>query len=642
MKKCMKRYSLLFYMVISLIYMELLVRILVKASFASKGLAIALLFAIALAILVYFLTSLFRPKANRVLASFLLVVIGLIYASQFIYNDFFGTYYSLFSMLNMGQLTDFTSDIIGRVVQNIFWIFLFLLPVLILIVFGRRIFSFERTSIKLKGILALTAVLVHFLALGLINIGDKQLHSPYDLYYKSSYPILSVERLGLITTMRLDTQRLLTGWTPVLEVVNPYKPGAPTAGPEDNGGKKDIPALPNGQDDPDRNEPIEPKAVYNTLDIDFDKLISQEEDLEIRDMHEYFKNVPPSRQNDYTGKFEGYNLIFITAEAFAPYAVHEDVTPTLYKMVNEGYQFTDFYVPLWDVSTSDGEYVAMTGLIPKSGVWSFYQSNDIKLPFVMGNQHKRLGHNTLAYHNHTYDYYRRDLSHPNLGYEYKGVGNGLEMEEQWPRSDLEMMEITIPEYIEDQPFHVYYLTVSGHLEYNFLGNAMAIKNREHVEHLPYSNQAKAYFATQVELDRAMEHLLDQLETAGIADKTLIALSADHYPYGLDDKVVNELVGHEVEKDFEIHKNTFILYTKGMDSVVLDQPSSALDVVPTLSNLLGLEYDSRLLMGRDLFSDSEPLVIFRDHSFITDKGRYNAISHEFESKTGEEVNPAYIE
>ena len=192
-------------------------------------------------------------------------------------------------------------------------------------------------------------------------------------------------------------------------------------------------------------------------------------------MHEYFKCVPPTKKNEYTGKFKDYNLIFITAEAFSSYAVHKDITPTLYKMVNEGYQFTDFYVPLWDVSTSDGEYVAMTGLIPKSGVWSFYHSSKIDLPFVMGRQFEKLGYNTLAYHNHTYDYYRRDLSHPNLGYDYKGVGNGLDMVSQWPRSDLEMMELTIAEFIDKEPFHVYYLTVSGHLEYNFIGNAMAIK-----------------------------------------------------------------------------------------------------------------------------------------------------------------------
>ena len=48
------------------------------------------------------------------------------------------------------------------------------------------------------------------------------------------------------------------------------------------------------------------------------------------------------------------------------------------------------------------------------------------------------------------------------------------------------------------------------------------------------------------------------------------------------------------------------------------------------------------MGRDLFSDSEPLVIFRDRSFITDKGRYNAVAREFTPNPGVEVDDEYIQ
>lgn len=34
-----------------------------------------------------------------------------------------------------------------------------------------------------------------------------------------------------------------------------------------------------------------------------------------------------------------------------------------------------------------------------------------------------------------------------------------------------------------------------------------------------------------------------------------------------------------------------------------------DILPTISNLLGLEYDSRLMVGQDILSDSEQLVCF---------------------------------
>lgn len=146
----------------------------------------------------------------------------------------------------------------------------------------------------------------------------------------------------------------------------------------------------------------------------------------------------------------------------------------------------------------------------------------------------------------------------------------------------------------------------------------------------------------MELDRALAYLLEQLEKAGVADRTLIAISSDHYPYGLDDQTMNELAGHQVEENFELYQNSFILYTSGMEPVTIDKPASSLDIIPTLSNLLGLKYDSRLLMGRDIFSDSPPLVIFRNKSFITEKGFYYAMTGEFTPSGGEDVDEEYIE
>lgn len=177
------------------------------------------------------------------------------------------------------------------------------------------------------------------------------------------------------------------------------------------------------------------------------------------------------------------------------------------------------------MSTSDGEYVATNGLLPKPGVWSFSESGKNDVPFVMGHQLKKLGYQSFAYHNHSYDYYDRHISHPNMGYEYKALGNGLDVNPTWPESDLEMMELSINDYIDKEPFHAYYMTVSGHLLYTFDGNMMAYKHRNKVKHLPYSDQAKAYLATQIELDLALQYLLEQLEQHHVADRTLIVMSA---------------------------------------------------------------------------------------------------------------------
>jgi len=58
-------------------------------------------------------------------------------------------------------------------------------------------------------------------------------------------------------------------------------------------------------------------------------------------------------------------------------------------------------------------------------------------------------------------------------------------------------------------------------------------------------------------------------------------------------------------------------------------------------MFGLDFDSRLLMGRDMFSSSSPLVIFSNRSFITDKVMYNSKTKEVINLSGEALEEDYI-
>ena len=134
----------------------------------------------------------------------------------------------------------------------------------------------------------------------------------------------------------------------------------------------------------------------------------------------------------------------------------------------------------------------------------------------------------------------------------------------------------------------------------------------------------------------------RLEEAGVADRTVIVLSADHYPYGLTDEETGELQGHPLETNFEKYRNACIIYKKGMTPETVDWPCSSLDLLPTLCNLFGLEYDSRFYVGHDVFSDAKPLIIFQNRSWITDQARYNAETGAVESLTGAEVSDEYVD
>ena len=80
--------------------------------------------------------------------------------------------------------------------------------------------------------------------------------------------------------------------------------------------------------------------------------------------------------------------------------------------------------------------------------------------------------------------------------------------------------------------------------------------------------SQAYIATQLELEAALKTLVDKLEAAGIADDTVICLSADHYPYAMttegSDPYYSELSGiTDTDAYTTRYKNALIIWCGDM-------------------------------------------------------------------------------
>jgi phosphoglycerol transferase MdoB-like AlkP superfamily enzyme len=635
-----------------MVYLELVFHLLVYGSIDGK-LIYPVLFAMPVGLLFTLLPGFFDRNVQKALLWLMTGFTCIIFGLQLIYFDIFKVFFSFQSIGMAGDaMNEFGSEILTAILTNLGGLALVFLPLPVLAVLIHKIFSCERRNYRVQGGLFAAAVFLQIFALISLQLFGKGDYSPYDLYHHTKVPDLCGKELGVVTLTRFDLGKLIKGDEELVladtnaiswDVLQPTM--APTSTPIPDPKVTVTPAqlLPNATPTP--APPPTPTPIDtspNIMNIDFAALAAAEKDETIRTLHNYFASVTPTNKNAYTGMFEGYNLIQITAEGFYPYAVRQDVTPTLYRLTHEGFIFNNFYTALWQTSTSDGEYVNLTGLIPM-GTRSMYHSRNNLLPFTLGHQFDLLGVESKAYHDHTYTYYQRNETHPNLGYLFKAKGNGLVLESDvWPGSDLEMINHTVDEFTDENPFHVYYLTVSGHMNYTFVGNSMSYKNRDLVKDLPLSEDCQAYIACQIELDRAFEQLIKKLEEAGVADRTVIALSADHYPYAWEKEKLDEMAGHEVDPVFEVYKNNFILWNPAMkENIVVDEPCSSLDILPTLSNLFGLTYDSRLLMGRDIFSDAEPLVVLSNRSFITDKVMYNSETGEAINLTGEELPEDYI-
>jgi lipoteichoic acid synthase len=659
------RYWLLSFYILSIAYLEFIYRIWSFKNINSDYF-FPVIFSITAAIILFLLSSSWKPSINKILSYFLLILLIICYGVQLMYFCIFHTPLSFYSLTGADDAIKFNDIIFSTLANNILAIILLLLPLLVFILLSKFL-VFNR--IKRSSFYKMLLVLITSYAISImcVNLANGKTLSQRSLYYDVSSPELSASKLGLMTTMRLDIERLIFGFdqnTSEDSTTDNNDADADAdadANADDNASDNSASAINSGNNintstnnSAGNNTSLgasttsgavksveDLSKVCNIINIDFKSLIAKEKNKQLLSMHKYFSALTPSKKNKYTDMFKGNNLILITAESFSPYAISKELTPTLYKMSTEGFVFKKFYNPVWGVSTSDGEYVACTGLIPISGVWSFAKSGNNFLPFVMGNQFKNLGYGTKAYHDHTYTYYKRNISHPNMGYDFRAVGNGLNMKKTWPESDVEMINKTAGQYISQKPFHTYYMTVSGHMNYSFTGNYIAYKNKAYVSKLKYSEPAKAYIAANLEFEFAMKTLLAKLEAAGIADKTVIAISPDHYPYGLPRECIDELAGHKVENNFELYKSSFILWKKGMTPVTINKPCASLDIIPTLSNLFGLKYDSRLLIGNDILSDFPSLVIFSNRSWITDHASYNSLTNTVNTFDASASNNTYI-
>ncbi len=615
---------------LSILYLELVLRVFCLKTFGGPGLFYIVLFSAATGLLCTIFSSLGSRKTNTVVSYVLLILVTFICYGQTLYHTIFTTFMTLYSITGAGEAAQYWKEALAGVWASAIPLILMQVPLLFWSLYGKKTIPEKRGDPRVFVLLA--AGFLAFQSIATISVlkSDSDIISTRALYTETFVPDLSAAQFGILTTLRLDIKNLMG-------LMKEELPVEPDPLP--------VVEIPPQEEEPEPEPEPEP-IVYgdNVMDIDFDALIAKETDKTLLSMHKYFGSLTPTKKNEHTGLWKDKNLIWFCAEGFSSYAVDPVLTPTLYKLAHEGYVFENFYNPVWGVSTSDGEYTTCTGLIPKPGVWSFSRSGKIAMPFCLGNQLGRLDYLTLAYHNHTYTYYDRHLSHPNMGYDYKGVGNGLEVRKTWPESDLEMMEVTVPEYIDRRPFHVYYMTVSGHLLYNFTGNYIAAKNRDLVRDLPHSEAVQAYLACNIELDRALEKLLRDLDDAGILENTAIVLSGDHYPYGLEWEgldALNEIAGHTLERNFELYKSTLIMWAGDMkEPEIVSRYCSSIDILPTISNLMGIEYDSRLLMGSDIFSDSPPLVVFSNRSWITDAGRYNSQTGEFTPAEGITVPDDY--
>ena len=357
------------------------------------------------------------------------------------------------------------------------------------------------------------------------------------------------------------------------------------------------------------------------------EVIENETNRNYKTLSNYYISKYITDKNDYTGMFEGKNVIVIMMESATNIILDDKYYPNLSKLANEGWYWRNSYSPRNSCNTGNNEMSGMASLFTINNVCTANEYRNNKYPEAIFNVFKRSGYTTQSFHNYTDQYYYRSIIHPNMGSDkYWGVESlnipYSNVYKEWP-SDDDLMKRILEKTKDDEKFMVWATTVTGHSPY-FQSSAYGDKYIDLFGDTGYSTNLKRYMSKLKELDNGIGTLIEGLKEQGKLDNTVIVLFSDHYPYALDDEELNEYFSYDITVNNEIDRTPFIIYNSQITGTVYDKYTSYMNIVPTLANLFNLDYDPRLYAGYDILSpDYENRVVFSDGSWQDSKGFYNA-------------------
>ena len=330
-------------------------------------------------------------------------------------------------------------------------------------------------------------------------------------------------------------------------------------------------------------------------------------DEEIEEYKEKYNK--PYETNNMTGIFKDKNLILIMLESIDNYLITDETMPTLKFMKDNGIDFTNRYTSINSGgSTILTEFTSNTGLIYGNNFYKSIYNN--YYPYSLANVFKNNGYLTSSIHENYGKYYNRDLLHKRLGFDqsyflYDLEGNyRYHYDPQLIGNDYIYKSV----FPKDKKFMTYYITISTHGPYTSYNSTCTSYKKNFTEEECFKYLGRV-------TDNMLKMLLKKLEEDNILDNTVIALYSDHYAYAYP-YTNEELISlNNVNENGIIVPLPFIIYQTGLTSQKYDMVVDTQDILPTLLNLFGIEYDPNNYPGSDAFSSYHKNInIFTDGSF----------------------------
>lgn len=351
------------------------------------------------------------------------------------------------------------------------------------------------------------------------------------------------------------------------------------------------------------------------------------EDLEY--LSEVYSEEKLNSKNKYTGKYEGKNLIFLQLEGIDNWLVTKDTMPTLYSMINNSINFNDHYsFYTGGGSTFNSEFAVNTGfIVPLSYNQNAYSFNKNQFPYSMAKLFKEREYIVNAFHMNHGEYYSRSINYKNWGYDnYYGLIDMFKYDNNEYELDRELIlneEYSNLMFPEEGFFVDYIITYSPHIPFNnkkgvckMLYNMdKELKEEEMSSELEFVQMSEEECVRRQaqETDYMISLLLDKLREKELIDNTIIVGYADHYLYTLEDQTI--LDKYKTTSNNLINKTPFFIWDNGKTKMNIKKTTSQLNILPTVLNLYGYEYNENYYIGKDALSNNySGIVFFSDYSW----------------------------
>ena len=199
--------KVIYVLTILIVYLEMLF----KAIILKSGDAFDVLYTLLFSSQIILIRNIFKEKVSKIILISVSSVISVYFCVQAVFFNLFSIPFSFSTLGLAGGAMGYTDVVVEIIVNNALIILAFLLPLIALIIFNKKI-KFERYGKKVILIFLAIILEVTGLKYGAIYLDKNELYSAYNLYYKLDAQEKNIEKFGVLTSTGLDLDRTLFGF----------------------------------------------------------------------------------------------------------------------------------------------------------------------------------------------------------------------------------------------------------------------------------------------------------------------------------------------------------------------------------------------------------------------------------------------